>query len=465
MNIGDLIDENYLIKKEIGKGGMGKVFLVCRDDVDYALKICLEDGEEDIKRFKREVRLMSKIQHANVIEILASNLDYEFPYFVMPLCKYSLDEIIPKLKDDPKVALKLIQDVCKGVNAIHLSEIIHRDIKPKNILISQDDVIKVSDLGLGKFVIRDSSILTSSNVYMGTEGYIPTEFYRAGGTKNADIRSDIFQMGKTIYNVLTNTNPTLIESDILPGGLLYIIRKCTTPNPENRYQTVSELETAINNYLLSLEPKANPKNYFSDLVNIAKENLKLGSYKKDNVADIIASIYNFKDVSEELFNRFNEIPLSIIEIISSNFEHEAHDLIELFEETIFRHFKEDRIEFSDADIVADIANSFFKGSKDLQIRLSAIKTTLFAATYCNRYYAMDIFDNMIQSTTDNESATAVSDMLRGEIDMYAKISDRIPSNKLHPFISVVQQEIIERQKAKTEIEKEETKQWLAENGL
>ncbi|MFY7816646.1 MAG: serine/threonine-protein kinase [Chryseobacterium taeanense] len=465
MNIGDLIDEKYLIKKEIGKGGMGKVFLVSMDDIDYALKVCLEDDEEDIKRFKREVRLMSNIKHANVIEILDSNLDYEFPYFVMPLCKYSLDEIVPKLKDDPKVALKLIQDVCKGVNAIHLSKIIHRDIKPKNILISQDDVIKVSDLGLGKFVIRDSSVITSSNVYMGTEGYIPTEFYRVGGTKNADVRSDIFQMGKTIYNVLTNTNPSLIENDILPGGLLYIIRKCTNANPDNRYQTVSALETAINNYLLSLEPKSNPKNYFSDLINIAKENLRLGSYQKDNVSEIVSSIYNFKNVPEEFFNRFHEIPLRIIEIISSNFEHEAQDLIQLFEENTVRHFKEDTIEFSDADIVADIAKSFFKGSKNLEIRLIAIKVTLFAATYCNRFYAMDIFDNMIQSIKDNESATVISDMLRGEIDMYEIISDRIPSNKLHPFISVVQQEIIEKQKAKIEAEKEELKQWLNENGL
>lgn len=465
MNIGDLIDNKYLIKDEIGKGGMGKVFLVEKDGVEYALKVCLEDGEEDIKRFKREVRLMSALKHANVIEVLDANLDYEFPYFIMPLCKYSLDTIIPKLKDNPKVALKLILDVCKGINAIHLSKIIHRDIKPKNILISKDDVIKVSDLGLGKFIIRDSSVITSSHVYMGTDGYIPTEFYKVGGTKNADVRSDVYQMGKTIYNTLTNANPSLIESDILPGGLLYIIRKCIAANPNNRYQNIIELETALSNYLLSLEPASNPLNYFKDLINIAKENLKSDSYKKENVAEIISSVYHFKDVPEEFFNRFNDIPLRIIEIVSSNFEHEAIDLLELYSSLTIRHFKEDTIEFSDADRVADVMQNFFKGSKNLNIRVEALSLTLFVAIYCNRFYAMDIFDNLLQSIKDNETATAVADMLRGNMDRYEVISDRIPSNKLHPFIATVQQEVVARKQQKVDAEKEELRQWLSKNGL
>lgn len=465
MNIGDLIDGKYTLLEEIGKGGMGKVFRVEKDGIPYALKVCLEDAEDDVKRFKREVRLMSTIKHANVIEVVDSNLDYEFPYFIMPLCKYSLDTIIPKLKDNPKISLKLLLDVCKGINAIHLSKIIHRDIKPKNILISQDDVIKVSDLGLGKFVFRDSSIITQSNQYMGTEGYIPTEFYKLGGAKNADVRSDIFQLGKTIYNILTNSNPALIESDILPGGLLYIIRKCIADSPNNRYQNISELETALNNYLLSLEPKSNPLNYFKDLINISLESLKSNSYKKENVEEIISAIYSFKDNPEEFFNRFKEIPLKIIEIISSNFEHEANELIELYTVNTTRHFQEDTMEFSDADSVANIMNNFFKGSKNLNIRLQSLSLTLFVSVYCNRYYAMDIFDNMLQSIKDNETATAVADMLRNKIDRYEAISDRIPSNKLHPFIAVVQQEIIVRKQEKVNAEKAELKEWLEKNGL
>lgn len=465
MNIGDLIDGKYTLVEEIGQGGMGKVFLANKGGTNFALKVCLDDGGDDIKRFKREVRLMSQIRHKNVIEILDSNLDCEFPYFIMPLCQYSLDAIIPKLKDNVVVSLKLLLDVCKGINAIHLSEIIHRDIKPKNILISLDGVIKVCDLGLGKFILRDSSVITLSNQYMGTEGYIPTEFYKQGGTKNADVRSDIFQLGKTIYNILTNSNPALIESDILPGGLLYIIRKCIADNPLNRYQNISELETAISNYLLSLEPKANPINYFKELINVALENLKSKTYNKKNVEEIIASIYTFKDSSEGLFNRFNEIPLKIIEIISSNFEHEAIQLIELYSENTIKHFQENRINFSDADSVTDITNAFFQGSKNLTIRLKSLELILFAANYCNRYYAMDIFDNMLQAVKDNETATAVSDMLRNNIEIYENVSDRIPSNKLHSLIALVQQEVVDKKKEKLEAEKDELKDWLKKNGL
>ena len=459
MNIGDTIDGKYIILAEIGEGGMGRVFKVQNGTDCFALKVCLEKDEASIKRFKREVRLMASIKHENVIEVLDENLDDLIPYFVMPLCKFSIDKKLDKLQANPELAIEILLQVCNGINAIHLSGIIHRDIKPKNILISKDNKVKISDLGLGKFNDRDSTILTGSNVYMGTQGYIPPEFFKSGGTKNANVKSDIYQLGKTIYNIFTNRNPTLIEKDILSGGLLYIIQKCISDNPDNRYKSVGELENALNNYLLSLNPKTNPTNAYENLINIAKDYLKVNQYEKTNVEEIIQTLFYFKDDPETFFKKFNLIPKQVLEIIASNFPTLCSSIIDVYSTTTERYFKESRIDFSEAELVANSMNRIFKESKDLETKIKAMRMTLFASVYCNRYNAMEVFDLMLQDIKNNQDAVAVVEMLRDNLDSYEYIADRVPSSRLHPLIQAIQLEIKQRKEEENAKRNAEIAEW------
>lgn len=83
---------DYNVIEKIGNGGFGEVYKVEKDGINYALKICKETDTEDIKRFKREVRLMEAVNQENVISILDSNLENEPPFFVMPLCETSLEK-------------------------------------------------------------------------------------------------------------------------------------------------------------------------------------------------------------------------------------------------------------------------------------------------------------------------------------------------------------------------------------
>jgi serine/threonine protein kinase len=441
MNIGDIIDNKYLILEEIGQGGMGKVFKVEMSETHFALKVCMETDDESIKRFNREVRLMASIKHENVIEILDKNIEGENPYFVMPLCKFSIDDRLDILQANPEFAIDVLLNVCKGINAIHISGIIHRDIKPKNILISQDDQIKISDLGLGKFSTRDSSIITSSNIYMGTQGFIPPEFFRHGGTKNADVRSDIYQLGKTIYNIFTNSNPSLIQKDILPGGLLFIIQKCINDNPDARYQSVNEVANSLSSYLKSLSPQENPSSAFENLINIAIANSKLKLFDKDNVEEIIKIVFSFRDDTEFFFNKFNEIPLNVLDVVASNLNELCKELIDIYCTTVTRHFQEDRINFSDAELVASAMLHIYNGSADIEIKMRSMKMTLFAAVYCNRYYAMAIFDEMLLNIKNDQDAFVVSEMLKENIADYEQVASRIPTSQLHPIIQILQKEI------------------------
>jgi eukaryotic-like serine/threonine-protein kinase len=454
MNIGENIDGKYEIISKLGKGGMGEVFKVKCDDKYFALKVCNDKHEDIIKRFKREVKIMASIEHANVIKVIDSNLDYTEPYFVMPLYKASMDEIIESNKDKQKLIISMLLIVCKGINAIHLSGVIHRDIKPKNILINNKNDLVISDLGLGKFTDSDSSILTSSNALLGTMGYIPPEFYEKNGTQKANIPSDIFQLGKTIYNVFTNKNPAVIEQDILPGGLLYIVTKSTEDKPEERYQSVGDLEDALNNYHLSLEPESNPINAFSNLINIAKDNLKQNIYVRSNIDEIIPSIIAFKDDPVVFFNQFNKIPVRLLEIVSSNFPSHCTNLLETYCPTIEQYFKNNRIDFADAELVAASMYAIHMNTNQTVIKIKTLKVTLFTSVYCNRFNAIDVFNKMLEGINDNEDAVAVVEMLKENKDDYKYIADNIPKRKLHTLIQALQEEIKEENEKKEIVEEE-----------
>ena len=178
---GDLIDSRYVVKGEIGRGGMGVV--LCVEDrqanKEVALKYCqdnatLLDMDEQLRRFKREVRMMAGIQHENVMPVLASNLDYEPPYFVMPVADRSLAKEV-SLGMNEIQALDVFKSICRGVQAVHSAGGTHRDIKPLNIMRMPDGRIVVSDLGLIKLDPRDSSTLTQTAQFIGTRVYCAPE--------------------------------------------------------------------------------------------------------------------------------------------------------------------------------------------------------------------------------------------------------------------------------------------------
>src|SRR5690606_14257398 len=161
-------------------------------------------------------------------------------------------------------------EICKGISAMHTTGHYHRDIKPSNVLWLEHGGIVVSDFGLSKKVIKDSSTHSSSNNFLGTLGYHAPEQFEA---KNSDARTDIFQLGKTLYEIYTGDYPHLINTAKVKPGLAYIIQKATNHDPNKRYQTVGELQQALKTYVLSLDPNSNPKDAFENKLNEAKAQL------------------------------------------------------------------------------------------------------------------------------------------------------------------------------------------------
>jgi serine/threonine protein kinase len=244
-----VVDGKYTIVRELGLGGMGAVALVTDAAGQFlALKYCTADDSESIRRFAREVRIMSTISHPNVMPVLDSSVDHRPPYFVMPVARASLETQIRALAPDEAAALNVFRDICAGVQAIHRSNATHRDLKPSNILQLDDGTLVVSDLGLAKLNQRDSTILTQASVIMGTEVYCAPEQWMLGGSRDADARTDVYQLGKVLQQLLTGEMPVYLDRRRIPAALCVIIAKATAERPEDRYQSVEALLEAVAAY-------------------------------------------------------------------------------------------------------------------------------------------------------------------------------------------------------------------------
>mgnify|MGYP000904616467 FL=1 len=426
---------DYNVIEKIGNGGFGEVYKVEKDGINYALKICKETDTEDIKRFKREVRLMEAVNQENVISILDSNLENEPPFFVMPLCETSLEN-----KDYDGHVEILISDVlqiCDGLEALHNNDnpIIHRDIKPSNILI-HNGVLKLSDLGLGRFENRDSTTITKFP--LGTHGFAPPEFYHGDGMKNAKKNSDIFQLGKTIYSLFTKENPSYLNKNKIPGGLYYIIKKCTADKPEERYQSIAELRNALSAHLDVLSNKNNPYSTFDNTL----ETFMKSKATKDKATKLFSILYEFKEDSNEFYSKVNKIPIGYFGLLSDS---DLQTFLDVYCDVTADLNDNGNLGFSDAETIASQMKKVFSSTGNSEIRVKALRTTLIFAANYNRYAAMDTFNEMLTEIKEKEEAQSVASMLYENIEEYEDIvTQRHQSSNIHDIIKVVRHKILNK---------------------
>jgi serine/threonine protein kinase len=458
MKIGEQID-NYLIEDYIGEGGMGMVLKVkdVNDGQFFALKYCKEADDKSISRFKREVKIASETKHQNIIEVLQINLESVPPYFIMPIAKGSVHDAIKNIKGDFEKVSIIFEQMCKGVSALHNTGKYHRDIKPRNALILDNGVVVITDFGLAKLVNRESLTHTSSNTFLGTVGYHAPEQMEA---KNADARTDVFQLGKSFYEMYTSDYPFLINPKKLPTGLVYIIQRATSPEPDDRYQTVSELQQAIKSYEKSLNPAENPKDALENkLIEITKL-LKSGYFNEELCIAFLDILGNNSADATLFIDYFDRIPNEVLKVLANQLSERFEPIFNVYTTNLERYFSENRIDFSYAEIVSSKMSAIFSSTANLAFKLIAIRNTLRAAVWCNRYNAMDTFNHMLQQVKNSEEAGLISQILKEEIALYQVVADQIADNDLHPTIVALKNEAIENVKKEREKQEAENEAWL-----
>jgi len=454
MKIGDQIGK-YIVEDFIGEGGMGAVYKVQNqeDGQSYALKICKEKDDKSIRRFNREVRIQENINHQNIVKILDRDLNCPEPYFVMLLAQHSLNDISASICGDINKVYSIFKEICNGITAVHLSGNYHRDIKPSNVLIYSNGTIQVSDFGLAKMVTKDSSSHSSSNGFIGTVGYHAPEQIQG---KNADTRTDVFQLGKTFYQMFTCDYPHLINPKLLPPGLSYIIQKSTLHDPNNRYQSVSDLRQAIDTFIQALDPTKNPvKAIESKLFEIDKMQ-KSGFYDEDVYISFLDLLGSQTSDINLFLTYFDQIPEQTLKVYSNKLSDRFLPFLKTYSDVLKQFFEKNHVRFGYAEDVADKMLIIFDSTNNLEIKSEALINSLRVSHWLNRFNAMDTFDFMLQQIKDDDEAAFVAQALNSDFDIYKDHADRIADQNLHPAIV----EVKNKTKSSSRPDAPKTPDWL-----
>jgi non-specific serine/threonine protein kinase len=224
---------HYKIIEKLGEGGMGVVYKALDETLDrvVALKFLsahLSASEESKSRFIREAKATAALNHPNILGVYEIDENDKAIFFAMEYVEgKTLKDHIASLKSATGIPVDLaigwIKQIAQGLRAAHEKEIIHRDVKPENIMLTPDGNLKIMDFGIAK--LKGSSGLTKTGTSMGTLGYMSPE--QAQGDA-ADHRSDIWSLGVMFYEMLTGEVPFKAEHE---AGLLYLIVNEQPPLP------------------------------------------------------------------------------------------------------------------------------------------------------------------------------------------------------------------------------------------
>ena len=279
---GELIDNRYLLKRQIASGGMATIYagIDTRLDRPVAVKVMhahLANDEAFVSRFIKEAKATAALSHPNIVSIQDQGWNEGGPpavFLVMELVEGStlrdfLNENGPMSVEQ---TIQFITPVLSALAAAHLMGIIHRDVKPENILISKDGRIQVADFGLARNMTMAQTMTAESSVVLGSISYLSPEQVQRG---IADARSDVYAIGIVLFEMLLGKKPydgeTLIQiayrhvndripnvrefkSDI-PEMIADLIFQATAPNPDQRPKDAEQLLSKVRDIQAKLDPK------------------------------------------------------------------------------------------------------------------------------------------------------------------------------------------------------------------
>jgi len=295
--IGKEVD-NYKILEVIGRGGMGVVFKAMDMNLEklVALKMIdpfLSRDENFLQRFKTEARALARLENQNIVGVYALR---ETEYGLFMVMEYvSAKTIAEWLKEKGRFnapeTIAIGSQIINAIRHAHKVGVIHRDIKPNNVLLNEDGTVKVMDFGLAKVIQEGGTQNTVTHAAAGTLYYMSPE--QVKGLKNVDKRSDIYSIGMTLYEMLAGRTPfekgesefviqkQIVEGKIppptkynplIPKELVKVIMKAMDKEPEKRFQGTGEMFSALTGIKLDAADEEEKTRIMSRYEEPAKEN-------------------------------------------------------------------------------------------------------------------------------------------------------------------------------------------------
>ena len=262
-----MLDGRYLVGSRIASGGTSTVYrgLDTRLDRPVALKVMdtrYAGDDQFLTRFQREARAVARLKDPGLVAVYDQGLDARHPFLVMELIEGgTLRELLSERGPMPPYAVAaVLRPVLGGLAAAHRAGLVHRDVKPENVLISDDGEVKIADFGLVRAVAAAG--ITSTSVILGTAAYLSPEQVRDG---DASPRSDVYSAGILTYELLTGRTPFTgdsalsiayqrLDTDVPPPGAAIdgvptqfdeFVRRATARNPGDRYADAIEMRADL----------------------------------------------------------------------------------------------------------------------------------------------------------------------------------------------------------------------------
>jgi serine/threonine-protein kinase len=318
--VGKRLDGRYEIREIIGVGGMAVVYKAYDNQEDrlVAIKILKEEfltNEEFLRRFKNESKAIAMLSHPNIVNVYDVSFGDLIQYIVMEYIEgITLKEFIEKEGSLRwKDAVHFTIQILKGLQHAHDNGIVHRDVKPQNIMVLEDGTIKVTDFGIARFARSDQRTITDKAI--GSVHYISPE--QARGEKT-DEKADIYSVGVMLYEMLTGKLPFQADSavsvaimqlqrepqlpteinDSIPQGLEQITMHAMQKSQERRYQSAAEMLCDLGNFRKDPEltfaysyfVDNSPTKFVGEIVSPEKEEAKEAQKEKNNIIPILLGI-------------------------------------------------------------------------------------------------------------------------------------------------------------------------------
>ncbi len=257
----------YVIQRRLGAGGMGTVYLALDTSLNrtVALKVLPRDrasNQQLVKRFNSEGQSAAKLEHDHIVKVFDSGQIDGHLYLALEYVEgLNVEELVRKRGTLPvRRTIEIVKQVAAALQHAYERNIVHRDIKPSNLLIRQDGLVKLADMGLARVLDETTETsITRDGMTVGTVDFMSPE--QASDSKKADIRSDLYSLGCTWYQMLTGQAPypdgSVTEklqrhhssappdprriNDRIPEAVVAVIHKLMAKKPNDRYQTPSEL--------------------------------------------------------------------------------------------------------------------------------------------------------------------------------------------------------------------------------